>query len=131
MLAWLCALVIGRVPRPFHRFLARYVRYSTHLFAFLLLVGNPFPGFVGKPGTYPVDLELPAPEPQKRLVMFFRLLLAIPAIIISSASYGALWTARIFGWFVALFLGRMPDGLRDLGAYALRYSGQVNAYCSS
>jgi hypothetical protein len=29
---------------------------------------------------------------------------------------------------VALFLGRMPDGLRNLGAYALRYSAQTDAY---
>ena len=128
ILAWLCALAIGRVPSPFHRFLSRYIRYATHLSAFLSMVGNPFPGFVGKPGTYPVDLELPAPEPQKRLVIFFRFWLAIPAILISLGLYGALWTAAFLGWFVALFLGRMPDGLRGLGAYALRYGGQVNAY---
>ena len=30
--------------------------------------------------------------------------------------------------FAALFRGRMPDGLRNLGAYALRYSGQTSAY---
>jgi hypothetical protein len=128
ILAWLCALAIGRVPSPFHRFLSRYIRYATHLSAFLFMVGNPFPGFVGKPGTYPVDLELPAPELQKRLVIFFRFWLAIPAILISGGLYGALFTAALLGWFVSLFLGRMPVGLRGLGAYALRYGGQVNAY---
>ena len=67
ILMWLCALVTGRLPRPFHRFYRRYIRYSTHLTAFIALVGNPFPGFVGKRGSYPIDLELPAePEPQKR-----------------------------------------------------------------
>jgi hypothetical protein len=128
ILAWLCALVIGRVPSPFHRFLSRYIRYATHLTAFLSMVGNPLPGFVGKPGTYPVDLELPSPELQKRLVIFFRFWLAIPAILISIGLYGALWTVAFLGWFVSLFLGRMPVGLRGLGAYALRYGGQVNAY---
>jgi len=29
---------------------------------------------------------------------------------------------------VALFLGRMPVGLRNLGVFALRYSAQVNGY---
>ena len=86
------------------------------------MVGNPFPGFVGKPGTYPIDLELPAPEPQKRLVTFFRLWLAIPALLIAAGLYGALWTVAFLGWFVSLFLGRMPLGLRGLGAYALRYA---------
>jgi hypothetical protein len=128
LLTWLCALVTGRPPRPFHRFLSAFLRYSTHVFAFLFLVGNPFPGFVGKPGSYPVDLELPAPEPQRRLVTLFRLLLAVPAFLVNGGLSGALFTVGVLGWFVALFRGRMPDGLRNLGAYALRYSGQVNAY---
>jgi hypothetical protein len=128
LLNWLCALVIGRAPRPFHRFLSRYVHYSTHLGAFMFLIGNPFPGFTGKPGSYPVDLELPPSEHQNRLVTLFRLLLALPAFIVVSGLYGALFTVGFFGWFVALFLGRMPDGLRNLGAYALRYGGQTNAY---
>lgn len=128
-LTWLCAIVIGRVPRPFHRFLARYTRYITHLNAFVYLVGNPFPGFVGKPGSYPIDLELPAePEPQKRVVIFFRGLLAIPAIFIAFGLYGALGVVALLGWFASLFLGRMPGGLRGLGAYSLRYGGQLNAY---
>lgn len=128
LLSWLCALVTGRPPQPFHRFLSRYVRYSTHLGAFFFLIGNPFPGFTGRPGTYPVELELPAPEPQKRLVTLFRILLALPALCVSSGLNGALFTAGVLGWFVALFLGRMPDGLRNLGAYALRYGGQTNSY---
>ena len=115
VLNWLCALVIGRAPRPFHRFLSRYVRYSTHLWAFLFLIGNPFPGFTGKPGTYPIEVELPPSEPQKRLVTVFRGLLAIPAMFVLGGLWGALFTAGFLGWFVALFLGRMPDGLRNLG----------------
>src|SRR4029453_15416744 len=81
ILTWIWALVTGYPPRPFHRFLSRFVRYAVHVYAFLCLVGNPFPGFVGKPGTYPVDLELPTPEPQRRLVTGFRALLAPPALL--------------------------------------------------
>jgi len=127
-LNWLCTLVRGRPPEPFHRFLSRYVRYGTHLGAFLFLIGNPFPGFTGAPETYPVDLQLPEAEPQSRVKTLFRLLLALPALLVSAGLNGALFTAGILGWFVGLFLGRMPDGLRNLGAYALRYGGQTNAY---
>ena len=63
VLTWLCALATAAAA-PFHRFLSRFIRYANHVYAFLLLIGNPFPGFVGKPGSYPVDLELPAPERQ-------------------------------------------------------------------
>jgi hypothetical protein len=128
VLNWLCALATGYAPRPFHRFLSRYVRYSTHLWAFLFLIGNPFPGFTGKPGTYPIEVELPPSEPQRRLVTLFRGLLAIPAVFILTGLSGALSIVGILGWFVALFLGRMPDGLRNLGAYVLRYGAQTGAY---
>jgi hypothetical protein len=128
LINWLCALVIGRSPQPFHRFLAAYLRYTTHLSAFLFLVGNPFPGFVGKAGSYPVDLEIAGPEPQRRLVTFFRFFLTFPAFIVGGGLSGAVFTIGVLGWFAALVLGRMPDGLRNLGAYGLRYNGQTNAY---
>jgi Domain of unknown function (DUF4389) len=127
-LTWGWALVTGQPPRPFHRFLSRYVRYTTHVYAFLFLVGNPFPGFLGVPGSYPLDLELPPLERQSRWVTGFRVFLAVPALIVSSGLGGAGFVAAFLGWFVGLFLGRVPQGLRDLGAYALRYQGQLNAY---
>ena len=34
----------------------------------------------------------------------------------------------MLGWFAALFTGRMPLGLRNAGAYALRYLAQINGY---
>jgi Domain of unknown function (DUF4389) len=125
---WIAALVIGRLPRPFHRFLSAYLRYTTHVGAFVLLTANPFPGFTGTPGRYPVDPELPEPESQNRLVTLFRLFLAIPAFAVSSSLYTLAAVAAFFGWFVSLALGRMPRSFREAQAYALRYGAQTNAY---
>jgi Domain of unknown function (DUF4389) len=125
---WFAALVLGRLPGPLHRFLAAYVRYSTHVLAFLLLTANPFPGFTGTAGSYPVDPELPDPERQKRLVTFFRVLLAIPAFAVSSSLHTLAFVVAFFGWFVALALGRMPRSFREAQAYVLRYGVQTNAY---
>jgi hypothetical protein len=124
---WFFTLVVGRPATPLFRFLAAWARYQTHVFAFGFLIANPFPGFTGHPG-YPVDLEIAPPERQKRLVTLFRLSLAIPAYVVSSALSALLYAAAIGGWFAALVLGRMPRGLRNAGAHALRYSAQVNAY---
>jgi hypothetical protein len=128
VLTWIWTLATGRPPRPFHRFLSRWIRYTAHVYAFLFLVGNPFPGFLGAPGSYPVDLELPPLERQSRWITGFRVFLAAPALIISGGLGGAGLAAAFLGWFVGLFLGRMPQGLRDLGAYSIRYQGQLNAY---
>ena len=124
---WFVALFRGRSADALHRFLAAYVRYYAHLTAFVTLVANPFPGFVGEPG-YPVDITIDPPEHQNRWVTFFRLFLAIPAFFVSGALSAALFVIAILGWFAALVTGRMPTGLRNLGAYAVRYASQTNAY---
>jgi Domain of unknown function (DUF4389) len=125
---WFVLLFRGRPSPRLHRFLARLVRYQTHVYAFLLLVGNPFPGFTGRPGTYPVALELPGPARQPRLVTGFRGILAIPAGMIASAIVSSAWLAAFFMWFYALLAGRAPRGLRNLSAFALRYGAQTQAY---
>jgi hypothetical protein len=126
--AWVAALLLGRVPRPLHRFLAAFVRYVSHVIAFTFLVGGPFPGFTGTQGSYPIDVEIDPPTGQRRLMTLFRLVLAIPALLLASALGTALYFVAFLGWWAALVTGRMPRGLRDLGAAAIRYSAQTYAY---
>jgi Domain of unknown function (DUF4389) len=128
IVGWFVTLITGRLPDALHRFLGAYVRYETHVFAFLTLVGNPFPGFTGTPGSYPVDLEIAPRERQSRWKTLFRLFLAVPAHLLASALIGPLEIVAVFGWIVGLVLGRMPVGLRNLGAYVLRYNAQIHAY---
>jgi hypothetical protein len=129
VLNWFATLIMGRPPRPFHRFLSAYIRYQFHVYAFVSVAANPFPGFTGKAGSYPLDLALPAePQRQNRWKTAFRIILVIPAWIVSFALFFALFFAAIFTWFVALVRGSAPWGLRNLMAYALRYLGQANAY---
>lgn len=126
--AWIIALVTGRVPVALHRFLAAYVRYWTHLIAYVYVVGRKFPGFTGREGSYGIDPDIPAPEPQSRLKTLFRLFLALPALIVASALGNALLAIAILGWWASLVLGRMPEGMRNLGASCLRYTAQTYAY---
>lgn len=125
---WLAALVIGRPPRPLHRFLSAWIRYSTHVYAYVALIANPFPGFTGAAGRYPVDPVFPGPERQHRLLTGFRFFLAIPALAVNGAVGLLIVAAAFLGWFAALALGRMPSSLRSAQAYALRYSAQTSAY---
>jgi hypothetical protein len=125
---WFFTLFAGRPAESLHRFIAAYVRYSIHVGAFVYLIANPFPGFVGEAGSYPVDLEIAPPAPQHRAITFFRLPLSIPAWAVASALGNAFLLVAIFGWFAGLFTGRMPEGLRNLGAFALRYNAQAGAY---
>jgi len=128
MVAWLAALVTGRVPSALHRFVAAWVRYAMHVGSFLFVIGGPFPGFVGAAGSYPVDVAIDPPQRQRRVVTLFRLVLVIPALMLAGAYTVVVWLIALLGWWAALLTGRMPEGMRNLGAVGLRYTAQVNAY---
>jgi hypothetical protein len=65
---------------------------------------------------------------QNRWTVLFRLILALPALILTSGFSGLLGVVAVLGWFAALATGRMPVGLRNAGAFALRYTAQTSAY---
>lgn len=121
------ALITGRSAGSLHRFLAAYVRYYTHVNAFVFLIANPFPGFTGTPG-YPVDVSIGEAERQNRWITLFRIFLGLPALLVAGALSVALFLVGFFGWFAALLTGRMPAGFRNLGAVTIRYLAQTNAY---
>jgi hypothetical protein len=124
---WFATLFAGRSPRGLHEFIARFLVYATHVTSYLTLTANPFPGFAGKPG-YPVDLEVDPPERQSRWVTGFRLILAIPAILLMQVLQGVSRLVAVLSWFVALVLARIPEGMRNLNAYCIRYEQQTLAY---
>lgn len=154
---WLAVLIEGKAPAILHDFVAGYLRYAIHVGSYLYLAANPYPAFRGRAG-YPIDLEIDPPERQSRWTAFFRLFLALPALLLTSVlgdwlSFGseagswssasgepstAAWTgvslagtaavASFLAWFAILALGRAPRGLRDLVAYALGYGAQTAGY---
>jgi Domain of unknown function (DUF4389) len=125
---WFVALVRGEPAQSLARFLAAYVRYTAHVTAFLYVVANPFPGFVGAAGSYPVDIGIEPPGRQHRLVTLFRLFLGLPALLVASGLGSVLLTAGVLVWFASLVLARAPAGLQMAGAYSIGYSAQVNCY---
>jgi hypothetical protein len=129
IIAWFAALITGRVPAGLHNFIASWLRYTTHVYAYLFLLADPYPPFSGSQ-EYPVDLQIAPAEPQSRWKTFFRIILAIPALIIASVLRYLGLAVAVIGWFAALFLGRMPKGLRDTGAWTLRVDQQTYAYTS-
>lgn len=125
---WFAILFTGIAPAGLHRFLAAYTRYQQHVFAYLYVIANPFPGFTGERGSYPIEIRIAERAPQNRWTVGFRLVLALPALLLSAA-YGSLLVAvALLGWFASLFTGTMPLGLRNAGALAVRYSAQLYGY---
>jgi hypothetical protein len=128
IIAWFAALVTGSVPAGLHMFLARYLRAATHFYSYVLLLADPWPPFGGAEGTYPVDLRVDPPAPQSRLTVLFRLVLAIPAFLLSYVFRVVNQLLAFLGWFYAIVAGRYPRGFRDLSAYCLRFQAQTWGY---
>jgi hypothetical protein len=128
VIAWFAALILGRVPDGLHEFIARYLRALTHLTAYTFLLADPWPPFGGVEGTYPVDLRVDPAVPQGRLTVFFRWLLAIPALLIVYVFRAVNQIVAFIGWFYCLATGHMHEGMRDISAWMLRYEIQAYGY---
>jgi hypothetical protein len=128
LVAWFAALFIGRVPDGMHDFLASYLRFYTRLAAYLFLLADPYPPFGGSPGGYPVEVRIAPAEPQSRLTVFFRLVLIIPAALLTYVFRLVNQIVAFLGWFLCLFTGRMNEGMQNTSAWLLRYEVQTAAY---
>jgi hypothetical protein len=124
---WFATLFAGRSPQGLHDFISSFLVYQTRVTAYLYLLAEPWPPF-GSSGEYPVDLQVDGPREQNRLTVAFRLILAIPALILASVFRTLNQVLAFVSWFYALATGHISDGIRSLGAYCLRYEQQTYGY---
>src|SRR5437763_554134 len=99
--AWIIAIFTGRVPDGLHNFIATWLRYATRVTAYAFLLAEPFPAF-GDGGSYPVDARIDPAEKQSRLTVFFRTLLAIPALLLTYVFGLVNRLVAVLGWFYCL-----------------------------
>ena len=79
-------------------------------------------------GSYPIELSIAERAAQNRWTVGFRIILALPALLLGAAYGSLLLAVAVLGWFASLFTGTMPLGLRNAGALGLRYSAQLYGY---
>ncbi|HEY2776532.1 MAG TPA: DUF4389 domain-containing protein [Gaiellaceae bacterium] len=125
---WAITLVRGRPATGLAAWASRYVRLQTHVYAYVYLVADRYPPFRGWAGTYPVDVAIDPPGPQARWKTLLRIVLVLPAWVLTTVLQYVVIVVAFLGAIYALFMGRYPRGFRDLSAYALRYSAQTWSY---
>ena len=76
----------------------------------------------------PVLVAFAGPAPQSRLTVAFRLILAIPQVIVVWALTIAAEVLAIIGWFAALFTGRLPGFVAEFLSGWLRWQTRVFGY---
>jgi hypothetical protein len=125
---WIVTLIKGRSPQRMHRWLVRYLRYTVYVYSYIYVLANPYPPFHGGERSYPVDLAVEGNDPQRRLVTAFRIVLVIPAFVLAWVLSQVLLVIGLLNWLIAIFIGRVPRGMAQLGLYCLRYQTQTYAY---
>jgi hypothetical protein len=78
--------------------------------------------------TRRVDLWYAGTAPQGRLSVGFRIILAIPQVVVLYFLFIALFFVVVIGWFAALFMGRLPDWAHSFISGVVRWSTRVGAY---
>jgi hypothetical protein len=126
-IVWLALLIEGRLPTWLHRFIAAYVRYLGQVTAWFFLLSARYPDPLHTQ-AHPFVIELPHRPRQPRLVTLFRLVLAIPPLLLATALRLVLTLAAVPAWFAGLALGRTTAGLQELGTFCLRYELETLAY---
>lgn len=125
---WFYTLFKGHPSPRMHGFLTRYVRQYTVVMAYYRLLANPYPHFQGIVGDYPIDVEVDPPAEQARWKTLLRIILVIPAYVLAYIFQYLGVIVSIISWLVAIFVARVPKGLRDFGAFMLRWETQTWAY---
>jgi len=126
LLAWIGALVSGRVASVLHRTLAAALESVVQFIAWASLVSDRYP-LPWRRAAHPVRLEAEWTR-QPRWTVLVRVPLALPAAVLTSAFGVVLAATAVGAWFVAVTLGRSTEGLRELGAFCLRYATETAAY---
>lgn len=127
--AWFAIVITGRYPEGLYDFLAGFTRFYTRVLAYTYLLSDPYPSFGGSDDpAYPVRMEFARLDEYSRLKTFFRIILAIPIVIVRYVMGLLLEIGAVAGWFVILITGKMPRGLFDLMVLANSYTARSDAY---
>jgi hypothetical protein len=128
LICWFAALFSGRLPDGLAGFQVGYLRWVTRFYAYVFLLTDVYPPFELADAQYPVRLQA-QPGPLNRLAVLFRIILVIPASIVSLVlAYGLYFPVMFVTWLIVLVAGRMPRPLHEALAAAVRYQARVIGY---
>lgn len=127
IVAWFAAVFTARVPVGMYNFTSYVAAYNTRLTAYVCLIVDKWPT-LSSDDPYPVVVRFPGPERLNRAAVIFRLVLLIPAAIVTNiVQYGIAVLAFPF-WLIILIAGRVPEPIFNCQTAAVRYQTRVLAY---
>ena len=135
VVSWFAILFTGRLPAGLASLQALCLRYTTRAWTYAAFMREEYPPFTfdtttADPGDDPrvrVDV-VPAIEDRNRLTTAFRLILAIPQLVVVALLGIGMLIALLIAFFAVLFTGRWPEALYRFAVGVLRWMVRVRAY---
>ncbi len=130
VIAWFAIVITARYPKALFDFVAGFLRYATRVIGYMALLCDPYPPFSGShDDAYPIRMTFTGPlERYARWKTLFRVILAIPILVLRYVMNLLLEIGAVAAWFIILVIGRMPRGLFDLMVLANSYTARSDAY---
>ena len=126
-ISWVAIVFTGRMPNGLWKLNAFYLRWRVRAAAYVALLRDDYPPFGD--GPYPAVLDIPRREPVRdRWSVGFRILLALPHLVMVWILGVAWLLTSVVAWFAILLTGRYPQALYEFAIGVLRWSTNVEAY---
>jgi Domain of unknown function (DUF4389) len=124
---WFAALFTGRLPAGLAGFLTDWLRWSARVGSYLALLTDRYPPFEMADADYPVRVSV-APGRLNRLTVLFRIILALPVVVLVAVlGYGSVVIGFV-AWLIVLITGTMPVPLYQAIAAVTRYGIRFYGY---
>ena len=135
LLAWFASLALARTPQGLRDAQVYCLGYAAQVYGYLFLLTDRFPTSdpravaLERMPEHPVTVRAPDDDlTRNRLLVLFRVLLVIPHFVwLTIWGIGA-FIIVVFGWFAALFTGRLPQGWHGFLAAYVRYGTHVTSF---
>ncbi len=133
--SWLLILFTGSLPEGLATLQTMYIRYAVRTYTYVAFMREEYPPFAfdttaADPGNDPrvrVDFS-PQLADRNRLTCFFRIILAIPLVIVLAVLGIGAFVCMVIAFFAVLFTGTWPQGLRDFVLKVMRFGLRTQTY---
>jgi hypothetical protein len=133
IVSFFTVLFTKEIPEPIYQFQVMTLRYQHRVYSYIWFMREPYPPFdftmsERDPGGDPVRLSIERPELLNRWLPLVKWLLAIPHYIVLTVYAIGAFFVMVAAFFVVLFTGRFPLGMRNYVVKVQRYAVRLQAY---
>ena len=128
--AWVAIVITGRYPEGLYKLNAGFVRFYVRTFAWVYLQSDEWPPFgISDDPTYPIRISVPPrEEKQSRVKVFFRIILALPMLILIYAVSYVHTFLGVIAWCTIVFRGYLPEGVNSAMTFCNSYYARLYGY---